>query len=400
MKKVILSLLFLPWLSAHGQNNSDTTSFLDLTPPASPAFNLLDVSPVTVDRPATVRALAVNIANAIGNGSNGFPKNFALQVAPYWLFSHPNMNIYKYNGLVMNRNAAPSERLQFKQNIFYGLRNLSISAASVNKDSAQSNTTAATNFIAFSVKANVINVRRRRVLEAMNTSIQNINSMFTSSLGTADSICQVQFDPATQVRQFSDCIANTVFRDSVIINTKRGQYDSLLLIRPLFTLDVALATSLAFANNNFNDNHLYRTGGWITACFSKPLDKNSENSLSALYNTKNYLNLYGLFRVLTEDNTTDFKTFKTQTNIDFGGRLEFELNNVAISFESVYRAVVNDKSMSTARNVAIVQYKLSDNVFITGTFGKNFGDQNNLISFLGLNWGFGKTALYKQVSYK
>jgi len=400
MKKIILCLSLLPWLSAYGQSNTDTIPFLDLTPPASPAFNLLDVSPVTVDRPATVRALAVSVANAIGNGSNGFPKNFALQVAPYWLFSHPNMNIYKYNGMVMDPNASPENRLQFKQNIFYGLRNLSLSAASVNKDSAQSNTTSSLNFIAFSVKANVINVRRRRVLEAMGTSIRSINSIFSSGLPVADSICQVQFDPATQQQQFMDCIANTVFRDSIVINAQRGRYDSLLSIRPLFTVDVALATSMAFANNSFNDNHLYRTGGWITACFSKPLDKNSENSLSALYNTKNYLNLYGLFRVLSEDNTADFRTFTTQTNIDFGGRLEFELNNVAISFESVYRAVVNDKSASTARNVAIVQYKLSDNLFVTGTFGKNFGDQNNLVSFLGLNWGFGKTALYNKVSYK
>jgi hypothetical protein len=392
--------MFLPGIAAHGQNNTDTIPFLDLTPPASPAFNLLDVSPVTVDRPATVRALAVNIANAIGNGSNGFPKNFALQVAPYWLFSHPNMNIYKYNGMVMDKNADTSKRLQFKQNIFYGLRNLSFSAASVNKDSAESNTTASLNFIAFSVKANVINVRRRRVLEAMNTSIQDINRTFSSAVNTANQICLSQFDPITQAQQARDCVSDAVFRDSVVINSKRGRYDSLLSIRPLFTVDVALATSMAFANNNFSDNHFYRTGGWITACFSKPLDKNSENSLSALYNAKNYLNVYGLFRVLSEDNTADFRTFKTQTNIDFGGRLEFELNQVAISFETVYRAVVNDKSRSTARNVAIVQYKLSDNLFVTGTFGKNFGDDHNLVSFLGLNWGFGRTSLYNKIAYK
>lgn len=398
MKKIMLGLLFLPALSAHSQD-TDSIPFLDLTPPVSPAFNLLDVSPVTVERPATVRAFAVGIANAIGNGSNGFPKNFAVQVAPYWLFSHPNMNIYKYNGLVMDKNAGSANRLQFRQNIFYGLRNLSFSAASVNKDSAQSNTTASLNFMAFSVKANVINVRRRRVLEAMSTAISDINSSLTSNLASVVPGCLGQFDPASQ--EYRDCLANAVLGvDSVTINDRRARYDSLLSVRPLFSVDVAFATSIAFANNNFNDNHLYRTGGWITACFSKPLDKNSETSLSELYQAKNYLNLYGLFRVLSEDNTTDFKTFTTQTNIDFGGRLEFEFSNVSISFESVYRAVVNDKSTSTARNVGIIQYKLSDNLFLTGTFGKNFGDQNNLVSFLGLSWGFGKTALNKQLSYK
>ncbi len=389
--------MLFPLFSAYSQE-TDTIPFLDLTPPASPAFNLLDVSPTTVERPATVRALALSVANAIGNGANGFPKNFALQAAPYWLFPHPNMNIYKYNGLVMDKDANAANRLQFKQNIFYGLRNASISVASVNKDSAQS-TTAALNFMAVSVKANVINIRRRRVLEAMSTSIQDINRSLAANLAEVVPGCLDQFEPTSQA--YRDCIAASVLRvDSITINNRRATYDSLLSVRPLFSVDVALATSMGFANNNFNDNHLYRTGGWITACFSKPLDKNSENSLSALYKTKNYLNLYGLFRVLSEENTTDFKSFTTQTNIDFGGRLEFELSNVAISFESVYRAVVNNKSASTVRNVAIVQYKLSDNLFLTGTFGKNFGDQNNLVSFLGLAWGFGKTALFKQVSYK
>lgn len=398
MNKLLCTLLLLSMASAYGQD-TDTIPFLDLTPPQSPAFNLLDVSPVTVERPATVRALALSIANAIGNGTNGFPKNFALQVAPYWLFSHPNMNIYKYNGLVMDKNADSRGRLQFKQNIFYGLRNLSISAASVNKDSAQSNNTAPLNFIAFSIKGNIINIRRRRVLEAMHTSIKEINSSLTANLNTAVQNCLQRFEPETQA--YRDCVADTILRiDSMTINNRRSRYDSLLAIRPLFSVDVAFATSMAFANNNFNDNHLYRTGGWITACFSKPLDKNSETSLAVLSTAKNYLNLYGLFRVLSEDNTADFKTFTTQTNIDFGGRLEFEFNKITVSFESVYRAVVNNKRGSTARNVGIVQYQLSDNLFVTGTFGKNFGDQNNLVSFLGLNWGFGKTALYNRVSYK
>lgn len=398
MKKLLFCLLLLPVTCVYGQD-TDTIPFLDLTPPQSPAFNLLDVSPVTVERPASVRALALSIANAIGNGANGFPKNFALQVAPYWLFSHPDMSIYKYNGLVMDKNRSSSDRLQFKQNIFYGLRNLSLSVASVNKDSSLSNTTAPLNFIAFSIKGNIINIRRRRVLEAMSTSIKQINNSLTSNLNVAVQGCEERFDPETQA--YRDCIADTVLLiDSTTINKSRGSYDTLLAIRPLFSVDIAFATSMAFANNNFNDNHLYRTGGWITACFSKPLDKNSETSLAVLSRTKNYLNLYGLLRVLSEDNTTDFKTFTTQTNIDFGGRLEFEFNSISLSFESVYRAVVNNKSRSTARNVAIVQYRLSDNLFVTGTFGKNFGDLNNLVSFLGLNWGFGKTALNKQLSYK
>ena len=93
--------------------------------------------------------------------------------------------------------------------------------------------------------------------------------------------------------------------------------------------------------------------------------------------------------------------FKTErTNFDFGGRLEFEFGAIAVSFESVYRRVSSHPELNTSRNVGIVQYKLSGNLFLTGTFGKNFGDTDNLVSFLGLNWGFGKTALYNKLSYR
>lgn len=402
MKKLLyMGLLCGVTISAHAQNNTDTTSLLDLTPPASPAFTLLDVAPVTIDRPGTVRAFAVSIANAIGNSSNGFPKNFALQTAPYWLFSHPNMDIYKYNGLVMKKGLeGANSQLQFKQNIFYGLRNFSLSVATANTDSSQSSPYTR-NYISYSVKANVINIRRRRVVEAMQQSITDVNALLKTTLTNATPYCANLFDPSVDSLQlaYNNCIQNAYFRDSITINTQRRRYDSILAVRPLLSVDVALASSVAFANNNFDDHHLYRTGGWVTACLSEPLDKNSASNLSALYNAKNYVNIYGMFRVISEDNTTDFQTFTTQTNFDFGGRLEFEFGDIAVSFESVYRRVSNHSELNTSRNVGIVQYKLSSNLFLTGTFGKNFGDTGNLVSFLGLNWGFGKTALYNKLSY-
>jgi hypothetical protein len=405
MKKLLLSIGLLAGftMQAYCQGNADTTAFLDLTPPTSPAFNLLDVAPTSVERPGTVRAFAVSIANAIGSSSNGFPKNFALQVAPYWMFVHPRMNIYKYNGLTLKKgeNGAASQ-LQFKQNIFYGLRNFSLSAASINVDSSQSNPYVQ-NYIAYSLKANVLNIRRRQVLEVMQQTITHINSTLVAATTNAITPCASMFDPADaqQQQSYNSCINSTVFRDSAIINAQRRKYDSVLAIRPLFTMDVALASSMAFANNNFNDHHVYRSGGWITACLSEPLDKGSASPTApAFYNAKNYLNIYGLARVISEDNTSDFKTFVNQTDIDFGGRLELEFGAASISFESVYRKVSNHPELNTSRNVGIIQYRLSSNLFLTGTFGKNFGDTNNLVSFLGLNWGFGKTSLYNKLSYQ
>ena len=78
---------------------------------------------------------------------------------------------------------------------------------------------------------------------------------------------------------------------------------------------------------------------------------------------------------------------------DFAGRVELEFDRLAVSFESVHRMVTENKLLNSFRNVGILQYKVNDNFYLTGTFGKNFGGQPNLIAFLGLNFRFGKTVL-------
>ena len=35
----------------------------------------------------------------------------------------------------------------------------------------------------------------------------------------------------------------------------------------------------------------------------------------------------------------------------------------------------------------VADYKVSDKVYVNASFGKDYGDKDNLITFLGLNWG-------------
>ena len=99
MKKIILNI-FLATLSIHSfcQTNNDTVALKDLIVPSSPAFSLLDITPKVIERPATVKAFAISIVNA-ANQTNGIPKNLAIEFAPFWSFKHPQMSIFKYNGL-------------------------------------------------------------------------------------------------------------------------------------------------------------------------------------------------------------------------------------------------------------------------------------------------------------
>jgi hypothetical protein len=70
----------------------------DLRAPTSPAFALLDVTPASVNRPENPKAFTLNVINALAQ-SNGLPQNYALEVAPYWLASHPDLTFKRLEGL-------------------------------------------------------------------------------------------------------------------------------------------------------------------------------------------------------------------------------------------------------------------------------------------------------------
>lgn len=119
MKKNILAVSFLcitmECLAQKIPNNIDI-ELKDLIVPSSPAFSILDFNPKTIERPGTIKALALNMVNETGK-SGGIPKNFALEFAPYWFFKDAKMDIYNYNGIVLDDGGN-----FIRQNVF-GLKN-------------------------------------------------------------------------------------------------------------------------------------------------------------------------------------------------------------------------------------------------------------------------------------
>lgn len=64
-----------------------------LRTPDSPAFVVLGVSPSEIQRPTTPRALTIAVNQFISGADIIVPKNFALEVSPYWLFPHPDLTL-------------------------------------------------------------------------------------------------------------------------------------------------------------------------------------------------------------------------------------------------------------------------------------------------------------------
>src|SRR5262249_16095090 len=76
--------------------DAQVSDFDKLRTPDSPAFVVLGVSPTTIQRPTPPRALMAALGGAMSDSNLGVPKNFALEVAPYWLFGHPDVPVLDY----------------------------------------------------------------------------------------------------------------------------------------------------------------------------------------------------------------------------------------------------------------------------------------------------------------
>lgn len=97
------------------------------------------------------------------------------------------------------------------------------------------------------------------------------------------------------------------------------------------------------------------------------------------------LNFYAVARYMQDKTVYDVANgFSKTNNYDFGGKIELVYNKFSIGYEFIYRSSDLD---NTYRSNGIINYKVSDSVYINAAFGKNYGDKDNLISFLGLNWG-------------
>jgi hypothetical protein len=146
--------------------------------------------------------------------------------------------------------------------------------------------------------------------------------------------------------------------------------DSIATFRPVFVIELAGAWLGSSKQNSFDNIARSRTGFWLTA------------------NLKPYqgLNITLLGRYI--DNKTQTMFTGDSNFLDFGGSLGYESgnNNFSLNGEYVYRD--NKLTKETNHRVAVVaNYRINNQIYVVGSFGKNFGNVENLISLLGINVG-------------
>ena len=384
-------------IQAQTASTSEPITLKDLKTPVSPGFQLLGVAPTDIDRPATPRAFAVALLSALQKGDTVLPNGFAMEVAPYWLLPHDRLEFTTY----INPGVGQSLRQTF-----------SISVASTKAAAPPADAAAKLMDLGVGFRTSPWSGRATPQVEKLRVAIvtaaaqasvvDTLLDQITPSVGSlpagvARTIAQLRagqhpnlsndwFDTLTQVLQEAlgangdaTIVRNTLTkmradgdaaRKKAALELQRANQK-----RVGFTLDVAGAFVTRTAEAEGAGARLTREGVWITTGYS-----NAD------------LSFLGLARYVgnSEDPSSKTRLF------DAGFRFTGTAGDLTASLEAIHR---RDTSAVRARRtaskvIAVLEYKVSEDVMLTSSFGKDFDDTHfgrngSTIGVLGVSFGLG-----------
>ncbi len=403
MKRIFQVILLTSMILLFFKNiTAQELSLENLKTPNSPGFQILDISPSSIERPTNPKAFALSMFNLTSNGT-AIPKNFAFELSPYWYTKPSNASVFKY----LNINDGKHH------NMFTGIFNkLSVSMVSAYSDSTSGSLLKNNNYIALGARTNLITVRSKKqnsdlkeALTIISERISNLKdntdekdklkglftrySLLLRSEKNIDSIIMLKTKMnliTIEIDKLNKIGPNELEKKLDSDEVTVEQLKKLSAI-PLFQLDAAYAYSEAIPGNVFANKRFNRSGFWVNMTLSG--FSFSETKL------ENNIAITASARFLNDNILTDTlnNIFQRKNSVDIGGRLEYSIQAFSLSVEYLKRKYSGNSSLNTERTVGMLQYKINDKLYLTGTYGKNFGKFNNLFTTMGINWGFGKSAM-------
>lgn len=362
---------------AMGQTTSTgatSATISSLAVPNSPAFSITDITPTLVQDPTTPKAFALGVAQSFQQSGSAFPNNYAAQFAPIWWVNPKKINVYSYLGLPVPPKTGHASA---KENIFAGIKFTTISVAFINKDLIPDTSKATQNVFSIGLHTTLIKIYGKKHARDLANAINNWEADARGEIDTnaryIDSISRppVAGDTAKTRAVLKNWSQTQTADDLVTIN-------KLIAEKPYLSWDIAGAWAVYGTNNN-QQVKTGRAGVWTSISSYIPFP----NSTTDYFN----VNLLGRY-ILDNFQKNAQGVIGTANNTDLGFNLGFEFNRLTISVESLYR-YINGVPNTENRTVGVISVKLTDKIFINGTFGKDFAGPNKLISAFGINWGFG-----------
>ncbi len=329
-------LMLVAALAGRGLAAQTTQTNLDeLRTPASPVFVLLGVAPSAVERPSTPKALAATLLAASGD-LQVFPKNYAIEVAPYWLSSHPGLTYEQFHD--------PGLWQSLKQT-------LSVSLATSRSSPVLSDSGTA------------VGLGARTFVSSGYTDRKALNAL------------TAQLDTVQQAQNLALLNhAPTAVRDSLAMRNDRltRQLQALVQDRLGYIVEAAAGLIAAYPLDAFANGRVSRTGVWLTQTYRLRHPQADVLVVSRfIHDVSAARNLY-----------------------DLGGRLVYSNRGLSISGEYVGR-FGSSQADKTHRATGNLEYRWAEGKYITATFGRNFDEATGrtLIALIGVDLGFGKVPI-------
>ncbi|QIP15672.1 hypothetical protein G8759_25090 [Spirosoma aureum] len=377
MKKLIL-IMVLVYCKAFGQSQfADTVKISDLAPPSSPAFVLLDAAPSSIEKPATAKAFTASVINLINNNGG------AAEFTPYWLVRRSNMTSFRYLGIKEDKQG------ELYQRSIASAKLISISLAVLNKNNTDEKAGKSVSNIVLGARTRLFQINKK---SAIDTVIKYHRIIVDSLARLNSSIADVAIEYQLKMRDINDkneIVKLTKERNNKIkalqaghLKNTKSQSDTIrkfLTEKPAFTVDIAGAVNYAFDTTRLSSGRFDRVGAWANINWI-PIRNDKE---------QRFLHTIGVLRYLTNDKLViDKEHTEYHSYFDFGGKVEGEFKRFSIGFEYVRRLDITNKDLNSDRAAGVLNYRIADNVFLTGTFGKNFGLDNSLLTLFGLQFNF------------
>lgn len=409
MKNIFLAIMLIASCGVAAQSTIDTTIKVDLlNAPASPASNLLGIAPSDIDKPTDVSAFMLSLQSA-SNSFTRLPSNYAIDIAPYWLFKNSKKGDITTEGF---RKSGGKDVL--KQTLVF-------SFAIRSPDSTETTALhAGSVYGGFGFKFSILRGKydnstiealdkikelqdlRLEILEDMLTDLQENNNQELADLKkkriemlkgkSADSIKIIKASEAyialnKAINEKAAEVIKPASTEKLDDLEKRIQViaSEFQTFRTGFTWDVAGGVSTEFRNRTFNNSKIYNAGVWTTIGYTDTTYGAGLFILRLLHNPD---------QVFAKDNMIN--EMGNITTFDAGLRYIYAKpqSKFSASVEAIYRSILSSNTINPSwRLVFNADYKILANQKLTFSIGRNFDGvltkNGNLIAALTFLKGFG-----------
>ena len=374
--QMVAILLVAP--SAQGQTGSkaDSVPAIDkLKTPQSPAFVILGLSPANIVHPTTPASVATSLMSSLNSAPGGqplLPKQFGLEVAPFWLAGHPTLTLTRLEAQTTLGGTMGHVLSALWANAVQTLTVGVAASDSAFKTAGPSPADTSVFRLGFSVRASPI---RGRWVAGCVDSLEAVLARLSSQVG-ARVAAAIAADPTLagdsarleKVNQKA-LAASRAEADS----TLRSSQGNCLSVRRGLSVDLAVAGIGRFAQQTMEAGRIGGYAGWATLNYDW-------DNVSAL----------GVARLGKAGRGA---SLLNQSYTDLGARLIGKWSDYALSAEAVNRATRQSGTSGHSWRLDVgFDVKVSSTLWLNTSFGRDFlaGTSHPLLAMANLQWNFGQ----------